>query len=40
MKKCILCDKENSNIFFEICIICWLKINEKTPLKFMESIKK
>lgn len=29
-KTCILCEKQNTHIWCDICFICWLKIEEKT----------
>lgn len=29
-KTCILCEKQNTDVWFDICIICWMKIDEKT----------
>lgn len=28
VKECILCEKENTHIYFGICVICHLKIDE------------
>lgn len=28
-KKCILCEKMNNHIFFDVCFVCWVKIEDK-----------
>ena len=31
VKECILCEKFNTHIYFGICVICHLKIDEAMP---------